>query len=92
MQSSHRSAVPFSYIRGLDNCRRALVFAPFLIKVAKHLALLACVLIAATGSGGSTFRQLGILLLVVLAALLHAAGRAYRRRSAIPIPAPREAP
>ncbi len=52
----------------------------FLPKLAKHLALLACLMIASQVAGRLVVGQLGIFVTVVLAALLHSAGLAVRRR------------
>jgi hypothetical protein len=50
------------------------------LKLAKHLALLACLMIVSQVSGRPVVGQLGIFVTVVLAALLHSAGLAVRRR------------
>jgi hypothetical protein len=52
----------------------------FLPKLAKHLALLACAMISSRVAGRPMVGQLGIFVTVVLAALLHSAGRTVRRR------------
>src|SRR4030095_15296872 len=52
----------------------------FLPKLAKHLALVACLMIVSQVAGRPVVGQLGIFVTVVLAALLHSAGRTVRRR------------
>ncbi|HXV80897.1 MAG TPA: hypothetical protein VEG60_13550 [Candidatus Binatia bacterium] len=54
--------------------------AAFLSKLAKHLALLACLAIVGESSGRFVMGQAAILLLVVSAALLHSAARTLQRR------------
>ena len=49
-------------------------------KLAKHLALAACLMIVSQAAGRPVVGQLGIFLIVVLAALLHSAGHKVRRR------------
>ena len=51
-----------------------------LTKLAKHLALLACLMIVSQVAGGPVVGQVSIFLTVLLAALLHSAGRTVRRR------------
>ena len=52
----------------------------FLTKLAKHMALIACLLIAGRLTGRFAGGQLGIFLTVVSAALLHSIGRVLQRR------------
>ena len=52
----------------------------FLSKLAKHLAVLACLGIVGETSGRFVIGQMGIFLLVVSAAVLHSAGRTLERR------------
>jgi hypothetical protein len=60
--------------------RRLCFSAAFLSKLAKHLALLACLAIVGESSGRFVLGQTVILFLVVSAALLHSAGRVLQRR------------
>jgi hypothetical protein len=65
---------------------RKAFFAPgcvtgaFLIKLAKHLALIACLMIIGQPIGRLAVSQLGIFLMVLSAALLHSIGRVLQRR------------
>jgi hypothetical protein len=64
-------------------CRRspsAIVFAAFLTKLAKHLALLACLAIVGQATGRAALGQRSIILLVMCAALAHTLGRTLKRR------------
>ena len=56
------------------------IIAAFLIKLAKHMALLTCLAILAPGTEGSTAMQLGIFFVVMAAAVLYSVGRALERR------------
>ena len=67
---------------------RAYLGGAILQKLAKHLALLACVMIVSQVGGLPVAGQFGILVTVVLAALLHSAGRAVRRRLPQGVPLP----
>ena len=58
------------------------VIAAFLIKVAKHLALIACFMIVGAPSGRVAASETGIFITVVAAALLHSVGRVLDRRLA----------
>jgi len=60
----------------------ALVFAAFLTKFAKHLALLVCLAIVGQATGRVALGQLTILLLAVAATLIHGLGQTLKRRSA----------
>jgi len=70
---------------------RACAVAPILAKVAKHLALLATVLIIGGASGKSIAAQIGVLIVVVLAALLHSIARTLQRRATVSGKPPRVA-
>ena len=59
--------------------KRVYLGGAFLQKLAKHLALLACLMIVSQVAGRPMVGQLGIFVTVVLAALLHSAGLAVRR-------------
>jgi hypothetical protein len=56
------------------------VIGAFLMKLAKHMALIAFLLIAGRLTGRFTGGQLGIFLTVVSAALLHSIGWVLQRR------------
>lgn len=58
----------------------ATMFAALLLKLAKHLALLACLMIVGAAAGRPQVTQVGIFLTVVTAAVLHSAGRILQRR------------
>ena len=60
--------------------KRVYLGGALLSKLAKHLAWLACLMIVSQAAGRPVVGQLGIFVTVVLAALLHSAGRAVRRR------------
>ena len=62
------------------------VIAAFLIKLAKHLALIACLMIVGAASGRVAASQTGIFITVVAAALLHSVGRILDRRLALGAP------
>lgn len=51
-----------------------------LTRIAKHLALLACLMIIGAATGRPVLGQVGIFIMVVLAALIHSAGRAVQSR------------
>ena len=61
----------------------ACAIAPILAKLAKHLALLASVLIIGEANGRSSAAQIGILIVVALAALLHSLARTLQRRETV---------
>lgn len=69
----------------LHGWRVSIVTAAFLNKLAKHLAVLAGLLIVGEASGRSSTGQFGIFLLIVLAALLHSIASRSRRRLADPV-------
>lgn len=58
---------------------RACAVAPILAKLAKHLALLAAVLIIGGANGNSSAGQITILIVVALAALLHSIAQTLQR-------------
>jgi len=58
-----------------------IVVAAFLTKLAKHLALLACLAIVGEASGKAAIGQPAILLLIIGATLLHQAGSALKQRA-----------
>jgi hypothetical protein len=58
-----------------------IVFAAFLVKLAKHLALLACLAIVGQAAGRAALGQRAIVWVVVFAALIHALGQTLKRRS-----------
>ena len=60
--------------------KRVYLGGAFLPKLAKHLALLACLMIVSQVAGRAMVGQLGIFVTVVLAALLHSADRTVRGR------------
>jgi hypothetical protein len=60
--------------------RRICLSSALLPKLAKHLAVLACLAIVGETSGRFVIGQTGILILVVSAALLHSVGRTLQRR------------
>ena len=60
--------------------RRLCLGTAFLSKLAKHLAVLACLGIVGETSGRFAIGQMGIFLLVVGAALLHSVARTLQRR------------
>ena len=70
----------------------ACAVAPILAKLSKHLALLALVLIIGGAAGKSAPAQVGILILVVFAVMLHSIARTLQRRAAVFGPPPRVAP
>jgi hypothetical protein len=57
-----------------------IVVAAFLTKLAKHLALLACLAIAGQAAGRAALGQRSIVWLVVGAVLIHALGQTLKRR------------
>jgi len=66
---------------GLRRSPSAIVFAAFLTKLAKHLALLVCLAIVGQATGRVALGQRSILLLVMGAALINALGQTLKRRS-----------
>ena len=59
---------------------RACAVAPILAKLAKHLALLASVLIIGGALGKSFSAQIAVFIVVVAATLLHSIARTLQRR------------
>ena len=59
---------------------RACAVAPILAKLAKHLALLATVLIIGGANGKSFAAQIAVFIVVVAATLLHSIARTLQRR------------
>ena len=57
------------------------VVAAFLIKLAKHTALLACLVIVGIASGRSSVSEVGIFLMVVTATVTYSIGRSLERRA-----------
>jgi hypothetical protein len=72
----------FSAVRNFSSHPRA--FKSFgstsLTRIAKHLALLACFMVIGAATGRPVLGQVGIFIMVVLAALIHAAGCAGQSR------------
>jgi hypothetical protein len=72
----------FSAVRNFRSHPRA--FKSFgstsLTRIAKHLALLACLMIIGAATGRPVLGQVGIFIVVVLAALIHSAGWAVQSR------------
>jgi hypothetical protein len=63
------------------------VISAFLVKLSRHLALIACLMIVGGATGRFAESQLGIFFLVLAAAALHSIGRGlqHRSRSAPPL-------
>jgi len=59
----------------IKNAQPVPLVAPFLLKLAKHVALLACLLLIGKTRGEPTIGPLGILLVIIGAALTHSVGR-----------------
>jgi len=66
--------------------KRACLGAAFLTKLAKHLALLPCLMIVSQAAGQPVIGELGIFLTVVLAVLIYSVGRALHYRSFVRLP------
>ena len=66
--------------------------APILARLAKHLALLVSLLIIGGANGKSAAAQIGILILIAFAVLLHSIARILQRRATVSGPPPRVAP
>ena len=58
-----------------------LVFAAFLTKLAKHLALLVCLAIVGQATGRAVLGQVTILLLALAATVIHQVGQTLKRSS-----------
>jgi|SRR3990172_9446074 len=90
MPRDKRSSRRFTGGRNLGSPRwPACATAPILAKLAKHLALLATVLIIGDANAKSIAAQIGILIVVALAALLHSLAHTLQRRATISGPPPR---
>jgi len=76
-QRNHRAKIP----EALTAVAFTRVISPFFQKLAKHLALLACLLILQRASGRAEIGQLWIFGLALIASLLYLGGRALRLRS-----------
>jgi hypothetical protein len=68
------------------------VFAAFLIKLAKHMSLLACLMIVGAATGRSNVTEVGIFLIVITAAVMYSIGRTLERRVSALIRLPRGDP
>jgi hypothetical protein len=68
------------------------VIAAFFIKLAKHLAFIACLMIIGGSTGRLAESQAVIFLTVLAAALLHSIGRVLQRRPPPPARLPRFEP
>ena len=63
--------------------RSSCVLAAFLLKLAKHLALLVCFMIIGTASGRFAPTELTIFFMALAAAVLHSTGRSLEPRIAL---------
>jgi len=70
---------------------RACAVAPILARLAKHLALLASVLIIGGALGKSLSAQIAVFIVVVAATFLHSIARTLQRRPTVSGPPPRVA-
>ena len=61
-----------------------LVIAAFLTKLAKHLALIACLMIAGSATGRAAISQFAIFFLVAGAAVAYSIGQSITRRAPSP--------
>jgi hypothetical protein len=68
------------------------VLAAFLLKLAKHLALIGCFMIIGRASGRFAPSEIGIFLTVGAAAVLHSIGRVLESRLPHPLHLPRLGP
>jgi hypothetical protein len=76
-------------VRRRHDCMAAAA-SVFLSKIAKHLALLACLMIVGKATGRFTIGELGIFLLTLFATMAHLFGRALSPRlPAGPLETPR---
>jgi hypothetical protein len=66
----------------IKNAQLVSLVAPFLLKLAKHVALLSCLLLIGKARGEPIIGPLGILLLIIGAALIHSVGRRLQMRPA----------
>ena len=74
-RSSAANAAPFHVSRR--------VIAALLLKLAKHLALIACFMIIGGASGRFATSEMAAFLTVVAAAVLHSIGRVFERHSPV---------
>jgi hypothetical protein len=84
--SSQRAQIPldsFAHSRW-HHPRVTAVTSVFLSKIAKHLVLLACLMILGKATGRFTISELGIFLLTLFATMAHLVGRALSPRSPEP--------
>lgn len=65
---------------GLSRAPSIIVIAAFLTKLAKHLALLACLAIVGEATGRAFVGQRFIFVLILAAALIHSLGQTIKRR------------
>ena len=70
----------FGEILGSRGAPSTIVFAAFLTRLAKHLALLACLAILGQATGRTIVGQRAVLLLIVGAAFIHTVGATFTRR------------
>ena len=63
---------------------RRLELSMILIRLAKHLALLACLLIVGEAAGRSGVGDIGIVFVVLAATMLHLAGKSLQRGHGVP--------
>lgn len=68
------------------------VIAAFLTKLAKHLALIACLTIAGSATGRVAISQLAIFCLVAGAAVIYSIGENMKRRAPLPRRVPMQQP
>ena len=66
--------------------------AAFLIKLAKHMALLASFMIVGSATGRATISESGIFFLVATSALIYSVGRSLERRLPTPTRLPLSEP
>lgn len=71
---------------------RASVIAPLFTKVAKHLAVLACLMIVGTATGRTALGSFAIFLMIIAATLAHLFGRAVEKRRAALLRLPKFGP
>jgi hypothetical protein len=65
------------------------VFAAFLSKLARHVALIACLMVIGGATGRFALSPLGIFLMAAAAAVLHCAGSYLKQTVSRPAPLPR---
>jgi hypothetical protein len=68
------------------------VVAAFLTKLAKHMALIACLMIAGSATGRAAVSQLQIFFLVACAAVAYSIGQRMARRAPLPGRVPMQQP